>query len=99
MTTYALTAQEIDLLHQAADMAGDRLARQENDIGVRVMETLVVHLETRPSTVWLNAAQREVLGKMLMNIAYDLMRENRDAQAETAETLAERLFQDEEGGA
>ena len=99
MTTYALTAQEIDLLHQAADMAGDRLARQENDIGVRVMETLVVHLDTRPSTVWLNAAQREVLGKMLMNIAYDLMRENRDAQAETAETLAERLFQDEEGGA
>ncbi len=99
MTTYALTAQEIDLLHQAADMAGDRLARQENDTGVRVMETLVVHLETRPSTVWLNAAQREVLGKMLMNIAYDLMRENRDAQAETAETLAERLFQDEEGGA
>ena len=99
MTTYALTAQEIDLLHQAADMAGDRLARQENDSGVRVMETLVVHLETRPSTVWLNAAQREVLGKMLMNIAYDLMRENRDAQAETAETLAERLFQDEEGGA
>jgi len=99
MTTYALTAQEIDLLHQAADMAGDRLARQENDSGVRVMETLVVHLETRPSTVWLNAAQREVLGKMLINIAYDLMRENRDAQAETAETLAERLFQDEEGGA
>jgi len=99
MTIYALTAQEIDLLHQAADMAGDRLARQENDTGVRVMETLVVHLETRPSTVWLNAAQREVLGKMLMNIAYDLMRENRDAQAETAETLAERLFQDEEGGA
>ena len=99
MTTYALTAQEIDLLHQAADMAGDRLARQENDTGVRVMENLVVHLETRPSTVWLNAAQREVLGKMLMNIAYDLMRENRDAQAETAETLAERLFQDEEGGA
>ena len=99
MTTYALTAQEIDLLHQAADMAGDRLARQENDTGVRVMETLVVHLDTRPSTVWLNAAQREVLGKMLMNIAYDLMRENRDAQAETAETLAERLFQDEEGGA
>ena len=80
-------------------MAGDRLARQENDTGVRVMETLVVHLDTRPSTVWLNAAQREVLGKMLMNIAYDLMRENRDAQAETAETLAERLFQDEEGGA
>jgi len=99
MTTYALTAQEIDLLHQAADMAGDRLARQENDTGVRVMETLVVHLDTRPSTVWLNAAQREVLGKMLMNIAYDLMRENRDAQAETAETLAERLFQDEEGRA
>jgi len=99
MTTYALTAQEIDLLHQAADMAGDRLARQENDSGVRVMETLVVHLETQPSTVWLNAAQREVLGKMLINIAYDLMRENRDAQAETAETLAERLFQDEEGGA
>src|SRR5438132_11154558 len=97
MTTYALTAQEIDLLHQAADMAGDRLARQENDIGVQVMETLLAHLETRPSTVWLNAAQREVLGKMLMNIAYDLLHENEDARAEVAETLAERLFDDEKG--
>ena len=78
-------------------MAGDRLARQENDTGVQVMETLLVHLETRPPTVWLNAAQREVLGKMLMNIAYDLIRENEDARAELAETLAERLFQDEDG--
>jgi hypothetical protein len=94
MATYSLTAQEIDLLHQAAGMAGDRLARQENDTGVQVMETLLVHLETRPSNVWLNAAQREVLGKMLMNIAYDLLRDNQDDRAEIAETLAERLFQD-----
>jgi len=101
MATYTLTPQETDLLHQAAGMAGDRLARQENDTGVQVMETLLAHLETRPLTVWLNAAQREVLGKMLMNIAYDLLRENQDAQAEVAETLAERLFQeeaDEKGG-
>lgn len=76
-------------------MAGDRLARQENDVGVQVMEKLLAHLETRPSAVWLNVAQREVLGKMLMNIAYDLMRENLDAQAEAAEALAERLFDDE----
>src|SRR5713226_2737725 len=74
MATYALTVQEIDLLHQAAGMAGDRPARQENDAGARVMETLIAHLETRPASVWLNVAQREVLGKMLMNIAYDLIR-------------------------
>jgi len=97
MATYTLTAQELDLLHQAAIMAGDRLARQENRIGARVMDTLVDHLETRPLTVSLNGAQREVLGKMLMNIAYDFMRENEDALAEVAEALAERLFQDEEG--
>lgn len=96
MTTYTITAQEIDLLHQAATMAGDRLDRQENSTGARVMDTLVAHLETRPLTVSLNDAQREVLGKMLMNIAYDLMRENKDALAEVAEALAERLFQDEE---
>lgn len=102
MATYSLTVQEIDLLHRAAGMAGDRLARQENDAGTRVMETLIAHLETRPASVWLNVAQREVLGKMLMNIAYDLIRANEDAQAEAAEALAERLSQDgeeEQGGA
>ena len=102
MATYSLTVQEIDLLHQATGMAGDRLARQENDAGTRVMETLLAHLETRPTSVWLNIAQREVLAKMLMNIAYDLIRANQDAQAEAAEALAERLFQDEadeQGGA
>jgi hypothetical protein len=98
MATYTLTAQEIDLLRLAAGMAGDRLARQENDAGTRVMETLIAHLDTHPSSVWLNTAQREVLGKMLMNMAYDLIRENQDAQAEAAEALAERLFDDEEGG-
>ena len=96
MATYTLTVQEIDLLHQAAGMAGDRLARQENDAGTRVMETLIAQLETRPASVWLNVAQREVLGKMLMNIAYDLIRADQDAQAETAEALAERLCQDEQ---
>ncbi len=96
MATYTLTVQEIDLLHQAAGMAGDRLARQENDAGTRVMETLIAQLETRPARVWLNVAQREVLGKMLMNIAYDLIRADQDAQAETAEALAERLCQDEQ---
>jgi hypothetical protein len=96
MATYSLTIQEIDLLHQAAGMAGDRLARQENDAGTRVMETLIAQLETRPASVWLNVAQREVLGKMLMNIAYDLIRADEDAQAETAEALAERLCQDEQ---
>jgi hypothetical protein len=102
MATYSLTVQEIDLLYQATGMAGDRLARQENDAGTRVMETLLAHLETRPTSVWLNIAQREVLAKMLMNIAYDLIRANQDAQAEAAEALAERLFQDEadeQGGA
>jgi len=102
MATYSLTAQEIVLLQQAAGMAGDRLARQENDTGARVMETLIAQLETQPTSVWLNIAQREVLAKMLMNLAYDLIRANQDAEAETAEALAERLFQDEEdeqGGA
>ncbi len=98
MATYSLTTQEIELLHQAAGMAGDRLARQENDTGVQVMETLLTHLETRPSSVWLNVAQREVLGKMLMNIAYDLLREDQDDRAEVAEALAERIFQDDEEG-
>ena len=98
MATYSLTTQEIELLHQAAGMAGDRLARQENDTGVQVMETLLTQLETRPSSVWLNVAQREVLGKMLMNIAYDLLREDQDDRAEVAEALAERIFQDDEEG-
>ncbi|MBI3795896.1 MAG: hypothetical protein HY268_02875 [Deltaproteobacteria bacterium] len=96
MATYSLTVQEIALLQQAAGMAGDRLARQENDTGARVMETLIAQLDTQPTSVWLNIAQREVLAKMLMNIAYDLIRANQDAEAETAEALAERLFQDEE---
>lgn len=99
MATYTLTDPETELLNQAASLAGDRLARQENDTGVQVMETLITHLETQPSTVWLNAAQREVLGKMLMNIAYDLLRENEDDRAAIAETLAERLFDDEQGEA
>ena len=78
-------------------MAGDRLARQENDNGVRVMETLIAHLETQPSQVQLNEIQREVLGKMLMNIGYDLLQADEDEQSTIAETLAERLFDDEEG--
>jgi hypothetical protein len=98
MPTYVLTVQECDLLHRAAGMAGDRLARQENDTGVQVMETLIANLESRPPSVWLNGAQREVLGKMLMNLAYDFLREDYDAQAEAAEALAERLFDDEQGG-
>ena len=97
MPTYAITAAELPLLHQAAGMAGDRLARQENDNGVRVMETLIAHLETQPSQVQLNGIQREVLGKMLMNIGYDLLQADEDEQSAIAETLAERLFEDEEG--
>ena len=53
MPTYSITAAELPLLHEAAGMAGDRLARQENDNGVRVMETLIAHLETQPSQVQL----------------------------------------------
>ena len=97
MPTYPLTAAEIALLHQAAGMAGDRLSRHENDAGVRVMETLIAHLETQPSHVQLNGLQREVLGKMLMNISYDLLQDDEDEQSAIAETLAERLFEDEEG--
>ncbi len=97
MPTYSITAAELPLLHQAAGMAGDRLARQENDNGVRVMETLIAHLETQPSQVQLNEIQREVLGKMLMNIGYDLLQADEDEQSTIAETLAERLFDDEEG--
>jgi len=96
MGTFALTAQELALLHQATRMAGDRLARQENLSGSRVMDTLLEHLETAPASVWLNTAQREVLGKMLMNIAYDFMREDEDERSEAAEALAERLFQEQE---
>jgi len=97
MATYPLTVQECELLARAADMAGSRLARQENDTGTRVMETLITHLNTHPATVSLNLVQREVLAKMLMNLAYDLFRESHDGQAETAEALAERLFDNEEG--
>lgn len=96
MGSFTLTTQELELLHQATKMAGDRLARQENYTGSRVMDVLLEHLETSPPTVWLNAAQREVLGKMLMNIAYDLLRDDQDARSEAAETLAERLFQEQE---
>jgi hypothetical protein len=96
MSTFALTVLELQLLHQATRMAGDRLARQDNLSGSRVMDTLLDHLETAPTNVWLNAAQREVLGKMLMNIAYDFLRDNEEARSEEAEALAERLFQEEE---
>ena len=86
------------MLQQAAGMAGDRLARQENDAGVRSMEILLAHLEEeRPQTVSLNVLQREVLGKMLMNLSFDLLREDEDERSALAEELAERLFQDGEG--
>lgn len=86
------------MLQQAAGMAGDRLARQENDAGVRSMETLLAHLEEEQSqTVSLNVLQREVLGKMLMNLSFDLLREDEDERSALAEELAERLFQDGEG--
>jgi hypothetical protein len=61
------------------------------------METLIARLETQPSRVQLNGLQREVLGKMLMNISYDLLRADEDEQSAIAETLAERLFEDEQG--
>jgi hypothetical protein len=97
MGTFLLTALDLDLLYQAVGMAGDRLARQENYAGSKVMDILHAQLlETRPSQVWLNSAQREVLGKMLMNIAYDLLRDNQDERSDAAEALAERLFQDQE---
>ena len=86
------------MLQQAAGMAGDRLARQENDAGVRSMETLLAYLdEEQPQTVSLNVLQREVLGKMLMNLSFDLLREDKDERSALAEELAERLFQDGEG--
>ena len=86
------------MLQQAAGMAGDRLARQENDAGVRSMETLLTQLEEeQPQTVSLNLLQREVLGKMLMNLSFDLLREDKDERSALAEELAERLFQDGEG--
>ena len=86
------------MLHQAAGMAGDRLARQENDAGVRSMEILLAHLEEeQPQAVSLNVLQREVLGKMLMNLSFDLLREDKDERSALAEELAERLFQDGEG--
>ncbi len=98
MSSYPLTTQEIALLQQAAGMAGDRLARQENDAGVRSMETLLTQLEEeQPQTVSLNVLQREVLGKMLMNLSFDLLREDKDEHSALAEALAERLFQDGEG--
>ena len=98
MSSYPLTTQEVALLQQAAGMAGDRLARQENDAGVRSMETLLAYLdEEQPQTVSLNVLQREVLGKMLMNLSFDLLREDKDERSALAEELAERLFQDGEG--
>ena len=98
MSSYPLTTQEVALLQQAAGMAGDRLARQENDAGVRSMETLLAQLEEeKPPTVSLNVLQREVLGKMLMNLSFDLLREDEDERSALAEELAERLFQDGEG--
>ena len=98
MSSYPLTTQEAVLLQQAAGMAGDRLARQENDAGVRSMETLLAHLEEeQPQAVSLNVLQREVLGKMLMNLSFDLLREDEDERSALAEELAERLFQDGEG--
>lgn len=98
MSSYPLNSQEAALLHQAAGMAGDRLARQENDAGVRSMETLLTQLEEQqPQSVSLNLLQREVLGKMLMNLSFDLLREDKDARSALAEELAERLFQDGEG--
>ena len=61
------------------------------------METLIAHLQTeRPSAIELNLLQREVLGKMLMNLSFDLLRTDEDATAELAEALAERLFQEEQ---
>ena len=98
MSSYPLSAEEAALLHQAAGMAGDRLARQENDIGVRSIETLLTLLEEeQPHAVSLNVLQREVLGKMLMNLSFDLLREDEDQRSALAEDLAERLFQDGEG--
>ena len=98
MSSYPLSAEEAALLHQAAGMAGDRLARQENDIGVRSIETLLTLLEEeKPHTVSLNVVQREVLGKMLMNLSFDLLREDEDQRSALAEDLAERLFQDGKG--
>ena len=98
MSSYPLTAEEATLLHQAAGMAGDRLARQENDTGVRSMETLLTLLEEEQlHAVSLNVIQREVLGKMLMNLSFDLLREDEDERSALAEDLAERLFQDGEG--
>ena len=95
MQSYALSAAECTLLHQAAGMAGDRLSRHENDAGVRVMETLIAQLETQPARVQLSELQREVLGKMLMNMSYDLLQADEDERSALAETLAERLFEDE----
>ena len=95
MHSYALSAAECTLLHQAAGMAGDRLSRHENDAGVRVMETLIAQLETQPAKVRLSELQREVLGKMLMNMSYDLLQADEDERSALAETLAERLFEDE----
>ena len=95
MQSYALSAAECTLLHQAAGMAGDRLSRHENDAGVRVMETLIAQLEAQPAKVQLSELQREVLGKMLMHISYDLLQADEDEQSARAEILAERLFEDE----
>jgi hypothetical protein len=79
-------------------MAGDRLARQESDIGVRSIKTLLTMLEEEQlHAVSLNVLQRVVLGKMLMNLSFDLLREDEDARSALADDLAERLFQDGKG--
>ena len=84
MSTYSLTTEEAALLQRAAGMAGDRLARQENDAGVRSMEALIAQLRTeRPPAIELNLLQREVLGKMLMNLSFDLLRADDDGHRGT----------------
>ena len=98
MSSFQLNRNERDLLCQAADMAGDRMAKLENDAGVASMETVVQTATlSPPQVIELNQLQREVLGKMLMNVAFDLLREDQDARAALAEALAERLFDGQEG--
>ena len=77
-------------------MAGGSATRQENYSRSKSW-IRCTPIYWRPVRLrWLNAAQREVLGKMLMNIAYDLMRDDQDERSDAAEALAERLFQEQE---